>query len=102
VGRAFFEASFPSRFHPLVSTSSHVSPIRSAQPILGLAAAVQPARLRFFPAPGNGILTIARGTLPLAIFGPQITGYCLGIIGAPRGWPGRRTGAVQPADRHHG
>ncbi len=32
---------------------------------------------------GNGILTIARGTLPLAIFGPQNYGYRLGIIGAP-------------------
>jgi hypothetical protein len=32
---------------------------------------------------GNGILTIARGTLPLAIFGPQDYGYRLGILGAP-------------------
>jgi hypothetical protein len=36
----------------------------------------------FFGA-GNGILTIARGTLPLAIFGPQNYGYRLGLIGAP-------------------
>jgi MFS family permease len=32
---------------------------------------------------GNGILTIARGTLPLAIFGPKDYGYRLGILGAP-------------------
>ena len=32
---------------------------------------------------GNGILTIARGTLPLAIFGPQNYAYRLGILGAP-------------------
>ena len=32
---------------------------------------------------GNGILTIARGTLPLAMFGPQNYGYRLGLIGAP-------------------
>jgi MFS family permease len=32
---------------------------------------------------GNGILTIARGTLPLAIFGPKNYGYRLGLIGAP-------------------
>jgi hypothetical protein len=32
---------------------------------------------------GNGILTIARGTLPLAIFGPKDYGYRLGLIGAP-------------------
>ena len=36
-----------------------------------------------FYGAGNGILTIARGTLPLAIFGPQNYGYRLGIIGAP-------------------
>jgi hypothetical protein len=32
---------------------------------------------------GNGILTIARGTLPLAIFGPENYAYRLGLIGAP-------------------
>lgn len=31
---------------------------------------------------GNGILTIARGTLPLAMFGPDYA-YRLGLIGAP-------------------
>ncbi len=31
---------------------------------------------------GNGILTIARGTLPLAIFGPENYAYRLGLIGA--------------------
>jgi hypothetical protein len=36
-----------------------------------------------FHGTGNGILTISRGTLPLAIFGPQNYGYRLGIIGAP-------------------
>ena len=36
-----------------------------------------------FHGAGNGILTIARGTMPLAIFGPQNYGYRLGIIGAP-------------------
>lgn len=32
---------------------------------------------------GNGILTIARGTLPLAIFGPENYAYRLGLVGAP-------------------
>jgi hypothetical protein len=32
---------------------------------------------------GNGILTIARGTLPLSMFGPKDYGYRLGLIGAP-------------------
>ena len=32
---------------------------------------------------GNGVLTIARGAVPLAIFGPDNYGYRLGLIGAP-------------------
>jgi MFS family permease len=32
---------------------------------------------------GNGILTIARGTVTLAIYGPKINGYRLGLLGAP-------------------
>jgi hypothetical protein len=32
---------------------------------------------------GNGILTIARGTVPLAIFGPENYAYRLGLTGAP-------------------
>ena len=33
--------------------------------------------------PGNGILAIARGTVPLAIYGQQNYGQRLGLIGAP-------------------
>lgn len=32
---------------------------------------------------GNGVLTIARGTVPLAVFGPESYGYRLGLLGAP-------------------
>ena len=32
---------------------------------------------------GNGILTIARGAVPLAIWGPVNYGYRLGILAAP-------------------
>lgn len=37
----------------------------------------------FLHGAGNGLLTIARGTLPLAIFGPAGYGRRQGIIGAP-------------------
>jgi hypothetical protein len=33
--------------------------------------------------PGNGLLTIAKGTVPLAIFGPVGYGLRSGILGAP-------------------
>ena len=32
---------------------------------------------------GNGLLTIARGTVPLAIFGPHAYGERTGMLGAP-------------------
>jgi hypothetical protein len=37
----------------------------------------------FLHGAGNGLLTIARGTLPLAIFGPVGYGHRQGLIGAP-------------------
>jgi MFS family permease len=77
------EASFLSRYHPLLSTrlACLTHPVGAAI----LAAAGGPAASAFaiFFGLGNGILTIARGTLPLAIFGPENYGYRLGIIGAP-------------------
>jgi hypothetical protein len=77
------EASFLSRYHPLLSTrlACLTHPIGAAIVALGGGAAA--SAFAIFHGAGNGILTIARGTLPLAIFGPQNYGYRLGIIGAP-------------------
>ncbi|MNL16943.1 hypothetical protein D3C87_1380080 [compost metagenome] len=36
-----------------------------------------------FYGAGNGILTIARGTLPLALFGPQGYGARMGLLARP-------------------
>ncbi|MBR1156406.1 MFS transporter [Bradyrhizobium sp. JYMT SZCCT0428] len=83
VAARIFEAGFLSRFHPLVSTklACVTNPIGAA--ILALAGGGAASVFAIFYGAGNGILTIARGTLPLAIFGPQNYGYRLGIIGAP-------------------
>jgi hypothetical protein len=51
--------------------------------ILALGGGAAASVFAIFHGAGNGVLTIARGTLPLAIFGPQNYGYRLGIIGAP-------------------
>jgi MFS family permease len=77
------EASFLSRYHPLLSTrlACLTHPVGAA--ILALAGGGAASVFAIFFGLGNGILTIARGTLPLAIFGPQNYGYRLGIIGAP-------------------
>ena len=83
VAARIFEASFLSRYHPLVSTklACITHPIGAA--ILALAGGGAASVFAVFHGSGNGILTIARGTLPLAIFGPENYGYRLGIIGAP-------------------
>jgi hypothetical protein len=83
VGARMLEAGFLSRFHPLWSTrlACLTHPIGAAVvAIFGGAAASAFALLH---GSGNGILTIARGTLPLSIFGPKDFGYRLGVIGAP-------------------
>lgn len=83
VAARIFEASFLSRYHPLVSTrlACITHPIGAA--ILAFAGGGAASVFAVFHGSGNGILTIARGTLPLAIFGPDNYGYRLGIIGAP-------------------
>jgi predicted MFS family arabinose efflux permease len=77
------EASLLSRYHPLLSTrlACLTHPIGAV--IVALAGGAAASAFAIFHGTGNGILTIARGTLPLAIFGPQNYGYRLGIIGAP-------------------
>ena len=75
--------AFSSRYHPLVSTrlACLTHPIGAA--ILAVAGGAASGAFAIFFGLGNGILTIARGTLPLAIFGPKDYGYRLGLIGAP-------------------
>jgi MFS family permease len=77
------EASLLTRYHPLFSTklACVTHPIGAVIVLLGGGAAA--SVFAIFHGAGNGVLTIARGTLPLAIFGPQNYGFRLGIIGAP-------------------
>jgi MFS family permease len=78
------EASFLSRFHPLVSgrIACVTHPIGAA--VIALAGGPWAfSAFAVLHGSGNGILTIARGTVPLAIFGPVNYGYRLGLLGAP-------------------
>lgn len=77
------EAGFLSRYHPLISTrlACLAHPIGAA--FVGIFGGAAAMALAILHGAGNGILTIARGTLPLAIFGPQNYAYRLGILGAP-------------------
>jgi len=71
------------RIHPLVSAriAASLHPIGAAV----IAAFGAPAAVAFalLHGAGNGLLTIARGTLPLALFGPVNYGARTGLLGAP-------------------
>jgi MFS family permease len=78
------EIGFLSRYHPIVSArlAFVMHPLGALIMALtggGAAASV----FAIFHGAGNGVITIARGTLPLAIFGPKNFGYRLGLLGAP-------------------
>ena len=83
VGARVMEASLLTRFHPIVSTrlACLTHPIGAC--IIEIFGGGAAAAFALLHGAGNGILTIARGTLPLAIFGPENYAYRLGLIGAP-------------------
>jgi len=83
VGARIVEASVLKRYHPIVSTrlACLTHPIGAA--IVAIWGGGAASLFAIFHGSGNGVLTIARGTLPLSIFGPQNYGYRLGLIGAP-------------------
>jgi MFS family permease len=77
------EFALVRRVHPLVSArlATVLHPIGAA--VLAVAgSAAAPVFVILYGA-GNGLLTIARGTVPLALFGPLIYGERTGLIGAP-------------------
>ncbi|MFM1816870.1 MAG: hypothetical protein RLZ98_3565 [Pseudomonadota bacterium] len=83
VAARLLEATVLSRFHPLVSArlSTLTHPFASVVLLAGGSIFAMPFAL--LHGAGNGILTIARGTVPLAVFGPENYGYRLGLLGAP-------------------
>jgi MFS family permease len=71
------------RAHPLISArlAALLHPIGAGVfALIGPAAAVA---FTIFYGAGNGLLTIARGTVPLAVFGPHGYGERTGLLGAP-------------------
>lgn len=83
VGARLMEASLLKRFHPIVSTrlACITHPVGAC--VIGVFGGGAAAAFALLHGAGNGVLTIARGTLPLAIFGPENYAYRLGLIGAP-------------------
>jgi predicted MFS family arabinose efflux permease len=82
VGR-ILEFSFLRRVHPLLSArmAALAHPVGAA--ILLVAGAPAAALFAVLHGAGNGILTIAKGTLPLVLFGPQGYGARQGLLMVP-------------------
>ena len=71
------------RGHPLVSArfAAVLHPLGAA--VLMLFGPPAAAAFAVLYGAGNGLLTIARGTVPLAVFGPDGYGERTGLLGAP-------------------
>lgn len=92
VGARLLEAGWLNRFHPLLSArlAALMNPIGVVALIAG-GSVFAPAYTVLYGV-GNGIITIARGTLPLVLFGPVGFGKRVGMISLPA----RLTGAAAP------
>jgi predicted MFS family arabinose efflux permease len=83
VGARLVEFGALSRVHPVISArlAASLHPIGAI-----VLIAIGPSAIMAFAVlhgAGNGLLTIAKGTLPLAIFGPVGYGLRSGVLGAP-------------------
>ena len=83
VGARIVEAAVLSATTRSSRPGSPASCIRLGAAIVVIAGGAAAGVFAIFHGAGNGVLTIARGTLPLSIFGPQNYAYRLGLIGAP-------------------
>jgi hypothetical protein len=73
------------RAHPLIAAriAASLHPLGAACVLLLGGGPLLAGAFALLHGAGNGLLTIARGTLPLAIFGPGGYGHRTGVLGAP-------------------
>src|SRR5437899_1761148 len=83
VAARLFEFGVLKRLHPLVSTRLALLTHPLGAVLLGMLGGPAAAVFALLHGAGNGLLTISRGTLPLALFGPAGYGRRTGIIAAP-------------------
>ena len=83
VGARLLEFGFQRRIHPMLSARlAALAHPAGAAILLTLGAPFASAFVLLHGA-GNGIMTIAKGTLPLALFGPQGYGAKQGVLMVP-------------------
>ena len=83
VAARLVEYGFMRRLHPLHSARFAALAHPAAACILLVLGAPAAAAFTLIHGAGNGVLTIAKGTLPLALFGPQGYGLRQGWLAAP-------------------
>lgn len=83
VGARLFEFSLLGRFHPLISARLAAAAHPLAALLLMVIGGPAASAFALLHGAGNGILTIAKGTLPLALYGPAGYGRRLGWLSAP-------------------
>jgi hypothetical protein len=99
VGARILEASLLKRFHPMISARLSVALHPIGALVLGVFGAVAASSaFTVLHGAGSGILTISRGTVPLAMFGPENYGYRLAR--PARGAISCRDGSSAAALRH--
>lgn len=83
VGGRLLEFGVLRHVHPLLSArlAALMHPVGAA--VLALFGAPLAAVFAILHGAGNGILTIAKGTLPLVLFGPQGYGHRQGLLMVP-------------------
>jgi len=83
VGARLFEFGLLRRWHPLWTARLAVAAHPVGALVLALAGAPAAAAFTLLHGAGNGILTITKGTLPLALFGPAGYGARQGLMMVP-------------------
>ncbi|HEV8691052.1 MAG TPA: MFS transporter [Ideonella sp.] len=83
VAGRLLEFGFLRRLHPLLSARLAASMHPLGAMALMFVGAPAAAVFAIFHGAGNGILTIAKGTLPLVLFGPQGYGRRQGVLMVP-------------------
>jgi predicted MFS family arabinose efflux permease len=83
VGGRLLEFGVLRRIHPLLSARLAALMHPAGAVLLALLGAPAAALFAVLHGAGNGILTIAKGTLPLVLFGPQGYGERQGLLMVP-------------------
>ncbi len=83
VAGRLLEFGFLRHVHPLLSARLATLMHPMGAGLLAIAGAPVAALFAVFHGAGNGILTIAKGTLPLVLFGPAGYGHRQGVLMVP-------------------